>query len=110
MKDINTVIIKSINPEWLSKQELTLAGFKLNEKKNMVQLSLAITRDDYRYEKEGVSNMFEKLSVYATNIKSQQMSALKMGKKVRIEKVENVVTYGEFGNNVSLTGAVQFYD
>ena len=110
MKDINTIILKSINPQWLQKQELTMAGFKVNEKKNMVQLSVAITKDDYKYEKEGVSNIFEKFSIYAENIRPEQISSLKLGKKVRLEKVSGVVTYGDFQNNLSLTGSVQFYD
>ena len=110
MKDINTIILKSINPQWLQKQELTLAGFKLNEKKNMVQLSVAVTKDDYKYEKEGISNAFEKFSIYAENIRPEQIASLKLGKKVRLEKVSAVVTYGDFQNNLSLTGTVQFYD
>ena len=110
MKDINTIILKSINPQWLQKQELTMAGFKVNEKKNMVQLSIAITKDDYKYEKEGVSNIFEKFSIYAENIRPEQIGSLKLGKKVRLEKVSGVVTYGDFQNNLSITGTVQFYD
>ncbi len=112
MKEINTIIIKSMNQQWLQKQELTLAGYKLNDKKNMIQLSVAITKDDYKYEKEGVSNIFEKFSVYVENIRPEQMSSLntKLGKKVRLEKISSVVTYGDFQNNVSLTGTVQFYD
>ena len=110
MKEINTIIVKSINQQWLAKQELTLAGFKFNEKKNMVSLSVAITKDDYKYEREGASNIFEKFSIYAENIRPEQMASLKLGKKVRLEKITGVVTYGDFQNNLSITGAVQFYD
>lgn len=110
MKDLNSIIIKSVNPQWLQKQELTLAGFKMNEKKGLVQLSVAVTKDDYKYDKDGISNIFEKFSIYAENIRPEQMAALKLGRKVRLEKITNVVTYGDYQTNISLTGSVQFYD
>ena len=110
MKDINSIIVKSINPQWLQKQEFTLAGFKMNEKKGLVQLSVAVTKDDYKYDKEGISNIFEKFSINAENIRPEQMPTLKLGKKVRLEKITSVITYGDFQNNLSLTGSVQFYD
>jgi hypothetical protein len=110
MKDINTIIIKSVNPQWLAKQELTLAGFKINDKKNQIQLTVAVTKDDFKYDKVGVSNVFEKFSIYPENIRTEQLGTLKLGKKVRLEKVSGVVTYGDFQNNLSITGTVQFYD
>ena len=110
MKDINSIIIKNVNHDWLTKQELTLTGFKINEKKNQIQLTVAITKDDYKYEKVGVSNIFEKFSIYPENIRTEQLGTLKLGKKVRLEKVSGVVTYGDFQNNLSITGTVQFYD
>ena len=54
--------------------------------------------------------MFEKLSINTTNIKQEQMASLKLGKKVKLDKIDKVITYGEYGNNLSLTGAVSFYD
>ena len=110
MKDINTIIIKSVNPDWLTRQELTLSGFKINDKKNQIQLTVAITKDGFKYDKVGVSNIFEKFSIYPENIRTDQLETLKLGKKVKLQEVTGVVTYGEFNNNLSLTGTVQFYD
>jgi len=110
MKSINNVIIKNINQDWLNKVELTLCGFKFNEGKNLVQLSVAITKDTFKYEQEGATNMFEKFSINTPSIKKEQMASLKLGKKVKLEKIEKVITYGDYGNNLSLTGAVSFYD
>lgn len=110
MKNINSVIIKSINQDWLNKVELTLVGFKFNEKKSLVNLSVAITKDSNKYEKENTTNLFEKISVYAENIKKSQLETLKLGKKVKFEKINSVSTYGDYGNELSLTGIVQLYD
>jgi len=110
MKDMNSIVLKSLNPQWLSKQELSLNGFKFNEKKNLVQLTLVVTKDDYKYEKEGNTNLYEKFSVYATNIKQGQMVNLKLGKKVKLDKVEDVKTFGDYNTSLSITGEVQFYD
>lgn len=110
MKCINNVILKSLNPEWLSKVELTLCGYKFNEKKNLVQLQVAITKDSNKYETEGATNMFEKFSINTPSVKQEQMASLKIGKKVKLEKIESVITYGDYQNNLSITGSVQFYD
>lgn len=108
MKSINEVI--SINPEWLNKVELTLCGYKFNEKKNLVQLQVAITKDSNKYETEGASNFYEKFKINTPSVKQEQMSSLKLGKKVKLEKIENVVIYGDYEKNLSITSSVQFYD
>jgi len=94
----------------LSKVELTLCGYKFNEKKDLVQLQVAITKDSNEYEKEGATNMFEKFSINTSSVKQGQMATLKIGKKVKLEKIENVITYGDYQNNLSITAQVQFYD
>ena len=35
---------------------------------------------------------------------------LKLGKKIKLEKIEIVITYGDYQSNLSLTGSVSFYD
>ena len=56
MKSINNIIIKSINQNWLNKIELTLVGFKFNEKKGLINLCVAITKDDNKYDKDNTTN------------------------------------------------------
>lgn len=110
MKSINNIIIKSINQEWLNKVELTLVGFKFNEKKNMVNLSVAITKDNNKYDKDNTTNLFEKISINSENLKKEQLPSFKIGKKVKLEKISSVATYGQFSTDISITGTTQFYD
>lgn len=110
MKSINSIIIKNINQEWLKNIELTVVGFKFNEKKNMVNLSVAITKDNNKYDKDNTTNLFEKISINSENLKKEQLPTFKIGRKVKIDKISNVATYGQFSTDISLTGTTQFYD
>ena len=110
MKKINMIIKKSINQDWLNKVVLTLNGFKFSDEKKLVKLELVVERDNYNYNDNSVTNKHEKLSVYAENIRPEQLASLTLDKKVKIEKISNVATYGEYGTNISITGSVQFYD
>lgn len=110
MKKINKIISKSLNQDWLKSVELTLNGFKFNEKKNMVQLEILVANDRYDYGEPGVQNKTEKFIFYPENIKQEQLSTLKLNKKVRINQITNISTFGQFNNMLSITGTVSFYD
>lgn len=107
MKKLNYVITKKISQEWLNKVELTLNGFKYDEDKGLVKLACVITKDANNYEDASTTNLYEKLTIKAENLTREDTSKLRIGQKVRLEKVSNVITYGEYQNEISITASVK---
>ena len=108
MKKLNQIITYSVNPEWLKNVGFTLVGFKYNEDKKAVQLSLFVSEDRNDYGNETITNMGEKVSFYAHNLRPESIKNLKIGKKARIEKIESVVIWGDRKDSLSIHGTINF--
>lgn len=103
MKKISKVI--TLNPAWLNKTELTLTGFRYDEKKNLVRLTTVITRDSNNYDDVQITNFGEKVNITAENLSKESMSTLKIGQKIKLEKVSEVSLYGQFNNELFVVGS-----
>ena len=112
MKEITKAFHYVPSNAWWKNVELELNGFKYSDKRKAVQLEAIVTKDRNTYSKEGVSNKHSKMTIYATNIPKDQMSSLKLDKKIRIEfdKAESIEIYGDFDPVPFITAPVSFYE
>lgn len=86
-------------------KELEIARVKIN-KDGLVVLELAITKDDTDYGDPSVSNIYEKFNFVITNSNEKDLNKYPLRKKVKIVKVDKATVYGEYQNNLSISGAI----
>ena len=86
-------------------KELVTTGAKVNPD-GLVVVQLAIIRDDTDYGDPTVSNVFEKFNFTITNSNEKDLNKYPLLKKVKIVKVDKATVYGDYGNNLSMAGAI----
>ena len=109
MKNLNEVAPRVVKADWLNQIELELRSIKFDEKKAVIKAIAVITKDNYNYEKEG-DNKYEKVNITCENIKEAQIPNIKLGRKVKLDKISSVSTFGDYNENLSLKASVSFYD
>ena len=92
--------------EFFSGKELTIAGAKWNENKDMVTVSVAITQDKTKYDKPETTNLYEKFNISVPQTKKEDLGKFALGQKIRITKVSKATVYGDYNNNLSMVADI----
>lgn len=91
--------------QFFQRKELTINGASVN-KDGLISVQLVITKDGTDYGDQNVSNLYEKFNIVITDSNEKDLSKYPLGKKVRLTKVDRATVYGDYQNNLSLTGSI----
>lgn len=103
MKHLNEFQVFDVKAFFKDK-ELVVKASKWDTKNLILKVEVAVVKDNTKYSKEGISNVYESFTVKIPNSFAGDEMKYRLGQPCSFKSISEAKVWGEFRDKLSITG------